>query len=104
MNEVVIIKTKEDFILDEFENGEIHRAHVHLMDNSLGVPWRLPIMVVKGVKEGPVLGITAAVHGNELNGISTIFKLTQDIDPQKLSGTLVLVPISNVPGYLKKQR
>jgi predicted deacylase len=104
MNDIIILKTKEDLILDEFKNGEVHRAHVLLTDNSLGVPWRLPIIVVKGKKSGPVLGITAALHGNELNGISTIFKLIEDIDPKKLSGTLVLLPISNVPGYLAKQR
>jgi len=104
MNKVVTIKTKDDLDLDEFENGEVHRVHVHLTDNSLGVPWRVPIVVVKGAKEGPVLGINAALHGDELNGISTIFKLIEEIDPKKLKGTLVLVPISNVPGYLKKQR
>ena len=50
------------------------------------------------------LGVNAALHGNELNGISTIFKLIDEIDPTKLKGTLVLVPISNVPGYLANQR
>jgi len=104
MNDVIILKAKEDLVLDEFENGEIHRAHVHLTDNSLGEPWRLPVIVVKGKKSGPVLGITAALHGNELNGISTIFKLIEDIKPENLSGTLVLIPITNVPGYLAKQR
>ena len=44
------------------------------------------------------------MHGDELNGISTIFKLIDQIDPKKLSGTLVLVPISNVPGYLMNER
>lgn len=104
MNDVVVIRAKEDLILDEFENGEVHRVHLHLTDNSLGIPWRLPIIVVKGMEDGPVLGITAALHGNELNGISTIFKLIEDIDPKKLKGSLVLVPIANIPGYLSKQR
>ncbi|MCO4795665.1 MAG: succinylglutamate desuccinylase/aspartoacylase family protein [Bacteriovoracaceae bacterium] len=104
MNEVVIIKTKEELNLDEFENGEVHRIHVHLTDNSLGVPWRIPLVVVKGEEDGPVLGINAALHGDELNGISTIFKLIEEVDPKKLKGTLVLIPISNVPGYLAKQR
>lgn len=104
MNEVVVLKTKEDLVLEEFDNGEVHRAYVHLTDNPLGTPWRLPVIIVKGKEKGPVLGITAALHGNELNGISTIFKLIEDIDPKKLKGTLVLVPIANVPGYLLNQR
>jgi predicted deacylase len=104
MSSIITIKTKDDLILEELENGEVHRIHVHLTDNALGVPWRIPVIVVKGKKEGPVLGITAALHGNELNGISTIFKLIEDIDPKELSGTLVLVPISNVPGYIMNMR
>ena len=99
-----IIKTEEELDLEKLEAGEIHRIHMHLTDNSLGVPWRVPIVVIKGVQEGPVLGITAALHGNELNGISNIFKLIEEIDPKKLKGTLVMVPISNVPGYLMNQR
>ena len=60
---------------------------------------------VEGVVNGIYFkGITAALHGNELNGISTIFKLIEEVNPKKLSGTLVLIPISNVPGYLMNQR
>lgn len=104
MTEAVHIKTTEDLNFDELESGEVHNLHVHLTDNALGVPWRVPVIVVKGAKPGPILGITAAMHGDELNGISTIFKLTEDISPEKLSGTLVMVPIANVPGYMNKQR
>jgi len=104
MKSIVTIKTKDDLILDDLEQGEVHRIQIHLSENSLGVPWRVPLIIIRGTKPGPVLGLTAAVHGNELNGISTIFKLIEEIDPQDLSGTLVLVPICNVPGYLMNQR
>ena len=104
MSGIVTIKTKDDLNLDELENGEIHRIHVHLTDNSLGVPWRIPLIVIKGEHTGPVFGINSALHGDELNGISTIFKLIEEINPKKLKGTLVLIPISNVPGYLMNQR
>lgn len=104
MSGIINIKTKDDLNIDELEAGEVHRIHVHLTDNSLGVPWRLPVIVVKGAKKGPILGLTAALHGDELNGISTIFKLIQEVDPQKLTGALVLCPISNIPGYQRNQR
>lgn len=104
MSDIITIKTKEELNLDELESGQLHRVHVHLIDNSLGVPWRVPVIVVKGKGKGPTLGLTAALHGDELNGISTIFKLIGEVDPKKLSGNLVLVPISNVPGYLSNQR
>ncbi len=104
MSKSTVIKTKEELNLSKLKGGMVHRMHMHLTDNSLGVPWRVPIIVIKGTGPGPVVGLTAALHGNELNGISNIFKLIEEVDPLKLSGTLVLLPISNVPGYLMNQR
>lgn len=104
MNKIVVIRTEDELNLSSFDTGEVHRVNIHLSDNALGVPWKIPLIIIKGVDEGPTLGITAAIHGNELNGISTIFKLIKEVDPKKLKGTLVLVPISNVPGYLMNQR
>ncbi|MDA8793314.1 succinylglutamate desuccinylase/aspartoacylase family protein [Bacteriovoracaceae bacterium] len=104
MNSIVTINMKEGFNLDEFDSAEVHRVSIDLTYNSLGVAWRVPLIVVKGAKAGPVLGVNAALHGDELNGISTIFKLIESVDPKKLKGTLVLIPISNVPGYLANQR
>ena len=104
MRKVLLVKTKEELKLSTLKRGEIHRLQIQLSDNSLGVPWRVPLVIIRGMGKGPVVGITAALHGNELNGISTIFKLIEEINPHKLNGTLVLVPISNVPGYLMNQR
>lgn len=104
MKEILLIKTKEDLKLSGLKRGEIHRIQLQLSDNSLGVPWRVPLIVMRGKEKGPTVGITAALHGNELNGISTIFKLIKEINPEELRGTLVMVPISNVPGYLLNQR
>lgn len=104
MGKILVVKTKEDLKLSSLKKGEVHRMQIQLSDNSLGVPWRVPVVVVRGMGKGPTVGLTAALHGNELNGISTIFKLIEEINPKELSGTLVLVPISNVPGYLMNQR
>ncbi|MFK7906956.1 MAG: hypothetical protein AB8B69_17615, partial [Chitinophagales bacterium] len=46
--------------------GEIMRYWVHLISDAMGNPVRVPVIVARGMKEGPVLGVTAAVHGNEL--------------------------------------
>lgn len=104
MRDILVVKTKEDLKISSLRRGEVHRIQIQLSDNSLGVPWRVPVVVVRGIEKGPTLGITAALHGNELNGISTIFKLIEEVDPSQLSGNLVLVPISNVPGYLMNRR
>jgi len=61
-------------------------------------------MIAKGATEGKTIGITAAVHGNELNGISVIQRLFSQIDVKQLQGTIVGIPVVNVPSFLKKQR
>ncbi len=61
-------------------------------------------MTAKGLEDGPVLGITALVHGNELNGLKVIQDLFKIIDPQKLKGTLIAVPVVNVPAALQLDR
>ncbi|MCT4642962.1 MAG: M14 family metallopeptidase [Bacteriovoracaceae bacterium] len=99
-----VIKVKQELKIATLKRGDIYRFQLELSDNSLGVPWKIPLVVIRGIKKGPVVGITAAIHGDELNGISTIFKLIDYLDPKELKGTLILVPIGNVPGYLMNQR
>ncbi|RKO84083.1 hypothetical protein BDK51DRAFT_37918, partial [Blyttiomyces helicus] len=50
------------------------------------------------------VGITAVVHGNELNGVPCIHRVITDIDVHRLRGTVVAVPCINVPGYLRFMR
>ena len=104
MEKIKVLKAKEQLKISSLKKGEVHRFQLHLSDNSMGVPWRLPVIIIRGVTKGPTLGVTAAIHGNGLNGISTIFKLIEDTNPEKLAGNLVLLPICNLPGYLANQR
>jgi predicted deacylase len=81
-----------------------HRLGVHLVDDAASRPVLTPTLVIKGASPGPVVGLIAAVHGNELNGIATIHNLFATITPDALSGAVVGVTIANVPGYLRHQR
>jgi hypothetical protein len=60
--------------------------------------------VLKGHQPGPIVGITAAVHGNEVNGIPTIHRLYRRLSPKALKGTVVAVAPVNLPGFLRNQR
>lgn len=60
---------------------------------------RMPLSIVNGKKEGPVLCITAGIHGFEYPGIATTGQLIRSIDPKDLRGTLLLVPVVNVLSY-----
>ncbi len=90
--------------LSQFTPGEIHPVWFHIIDNGIGEPIRVPILVARGKKDGPVLGLTAAVHGNELNGIPVIQQIFRNLDLENLRGTLVGVLAVNIPAVLMEQR
>lgn len=63
-----------------------------------------PVLVAHGLKQGPVLCLTAAIHGDELNGVEIVRRVMGDLDPQKMTGTVVGVPIVNLLGFLRASR
>jgi len=69
-----------------------------------GVPVSTPVLVVNGELPGPTLCLTAAVHGDELNGIEMVRRVLHDIDPSRLSGAVIGVPIVNVQGFRRGSR
>jgi uncharacterized protein len=89
---------------DSFPSGARVDVHVALSEDHFGAPFLVPAIVVRGTSPGPVLGITAAVHGNELNGVKVIHNLLTTIDPKTLSGTLIAIPVINLPGFIRHQR
>jgi len=64
----------------------------------------VPVLVVNGVTSGPTLCLTAAVHGDELNGIEVVRRIVHEIDPEKLSGAVIGVPIVNLQGFRRASR
>ncbi|MGJ8670064.1 MAG: succinylglutamate desuccinylase/aspartoacylase family protein [Oceanococcus sp.] len=63
-----------------------------------------PVLVANGVRPGPRLCITAAVHGDELNGIEMVRRIMQRLDTQTLAGSVIGVPIVNIPGFQRGSR
>ena len=82
----------------------LHELWLHLVDDALGLPVRLPVLVARGREAGPVLGITGAVHGDEVNGVAVIHRLFSKLDATALGGTVIAIPVVNVPAYHQHQR
>jgi predicted deacylase len=61
----------------------------------------IPVAVFHGAKPGPVLAVVAGSHGSEYASIMAVERLIGTIDPHGLSGTLVLIPIVNIPSFEK---
>jgi predicted deacylase len=101
MTNVSVIR---DLNINDIPTGKISRYWLEFVEDGMGVPIHIPLIVAKGIENGRVVGLTAAIHGNELNGIPVVQRMFKEIDPEKLKGTLIGVPIVNVPSYLRKKR
>ncbi|MGF1528021.1 MAG: succinylglutamate desuccinylase/aspartoacylase family protein [Candidatus Competibacterales bacterium] len=63
-----------------------------------------PVIVNHGGAKGPVVCLTAAVHGDELNGIEIARQVSYGLDPMTLRGTIVAVPVVNIEGFFRQSR
>src|SRR5262249_51971318 len=59
----------------------------------------IPVAVIHGVRPGPVLAVVAGSHGSEYASIVAVEQLISGTNPADLSGTLILLPIVNVPSF-----
>ena len=69
-----------------------------------GIAVPTPVLVVNGVSDGQTLCLTAAVHGDELNGIEIVRRVLYDLDPEALAGAVIGVPIVNLQGFRRSSR
>jgi predicted deacylase len=69
-----------------------------------GGDWRLPLLFIRGTQPGPTLVVTAGVHGDEYEGVEAISQLFAASQPVELAGTLLMVPVCNMPAYEVAQR
>lgn len=97
-------KVIQQFNLSDTPPNSIRHYWVDLITDGMNNPMRVPIMVARGTQDFPILGLTAAVHGNELNGIPVIQRLFSEIDVNELKGTIVGVPVVNIPSFIRKKR
>jgi hypothetical protein len=63
-----------------------------------------PVLVVNGAEPGPTVCLTAAVHGDELNGIETVRRVMYTLEPERLRGAVIGVPIVNLQGFHRGSR
>jgi len=86
------------------EPGEAALLKWVFADTFAGNAAAVPVLVVNGMKAGPTLCLTAAVHGDELNGIEIVRRVVHEINAQELSGAVIGVPIVNFQGFRRASR
>jgi predicted deacylase len=88
----------------EVKPGEAKRGGIPYGVDMAGQPREIPIIVYRGVEDGPRLWINAATHGDEPEGAFSIFLALQALDPQHLRGLVVGVPAMNVGAFVAGTR
>jgi len=67
-------------------------------------PLHFPLQVLNGTRPGPHLWLSAAIHGDEINGVEIIREVLAKLDPKTLRGAILAAPIVNVFGFLQQSR
>jgi len=62
----------------------------------------IPVAVIHGAKAGPVLALVAGAHGTEYTSIIALEKLIGMLNPAEISGTVIIVPLINIPSFEQK--
>ena len=88
----------------EVPSGEIRQLSWSASQNFAGMHLNTPVLVAHGSKPGKTFCLAAAVHGDELNGIEIVRRVVYSVDPKKLTGTLIGVPIVNLHGFQRASR
>tara|TARA_R100000027_G_scaffold67597_1_gene67083 strand:- start:3766 stop:4827 length:1062 start_codon:yes stop_codon:yes gene_type:complete len=88
----------------EIKPGQRRRLRVDIGTSFSGANITLPLMVWRAKEPGPVVGITAAVHGDEINGTGAIRGLIQNPPFSITRGALILAPVVNIMGFERHSR
>lgn len=84
--------------------GKRQRIELPVARLPTGTPLALPITVVHGSAEGPVCWLSAAIHGDELNGVEIIRCVLEKVSSKTINGTILAIPIVNVFGFIEQTR
>ncbi|MFB6360772.1 MAG: succinylglutamate desuccinylase/aspartoacylase family protein [Halobacteriales archaeon] len=86
------------------EPGETANVRYTISETYLGEPLRVPVTIINGAEPGPCVSLTAAAHGDELNGIEVVREVAHEWDLAGLRGALVCIPVLNVPAFIAQER
>jgi predicted deacylase len=86
-------------ILGELKAGATQRHLIKLPGAALAKDEPRPVISITGAKQGPVLFVNAGVHGGEYPAIEAVIRLSKTLDPKKIAGTVILMPVMNLPAF-----
>jgi len=104
----VLCLSASTMAIDEFAVGPVKAQRGEMQSGFLVVPEKdgtgtsIPVTIIHGARKGKVLALVAGTHGYEYPPLLALYRLKDMIDPKKLSGTLLLVHIANLPSFQRR--
>lgn len=84
--------------------GERRTLSIPVSRQLTGLSASLALQVLHGARPGPCVFVSAAIHGDEINGVAIVQRLAKTLDPAQLAGTLILAPAVNIYGLVNHAR
>ena len=82
----------------EVPKGSKKQGYLKISEKPAG-PHQIPITVINGAGDGPTLLANGGIHGSEYNGPAGCLKVIKELDPTKVSGTMIIVPVVNTLAF-----
>ncbi|TFH15290.1 hypothetical protein E4H04_08635 [Candidatus Bathyarchaeota archaeon] len=79
------------------EKGKKAFGYIEVIDN-VAASYKMPVGVVNGSNDGPTIVVTGGLYPTEYYGIESASRLYQELDPMKLTGRFISIPVINMYG------
>jgi predicted deacylase len=86
-------------ILGKLTPGKTQRHLIKLPGAALAKDEPRPVISITGAKPGPLFFVNAGVHGGEYPAIEAVIRLSNTLDPKEIAGTVILMPVMNLPAF-----
>lgn len=81
------------------ENGPFKRDTSFRIHSNEGTFVDIPMTIVKGIRKGPTFTVMAGIHGMEYPTITSLLELREELDPEKLTGNVIIIPVVNMQAF-----
>jgi len=86
------------------ESGEKQYGPLKIAARADGSDIFIPLMIINGREDGPILNISGGCHGDEFEGMEAVRRIYRAIDPNELKGAIIGSPVVNTPALEVGQR
>lgn len=104
MNKTRSKKAIDDWFGEKIAPGESKNVQLAIGESYSSMTVQIQLHIQRAVEDGPVVFVTAALHGDEINGCGAVRQLIQDEEFRLLRGTVILVPVLNLPAFDRHSR